>query len=72
VFDAVESYMQDYRHPKGPLRLTLNPPAKTSAASLAAIKDPDDAIKSLGLAAYYVGTRPQGSPAATDDPPAAK
>jgi len=66
VLDAVVSYMNDYKHPQGPLRITLNPPGKTSAASaMADIKTPDDAVKALGLEVSYAGTKPQGTPPAS-------
>jgi len=59
AMDAVTSYIEDYKKPKGPLKLTLNPPSKTSAATLADMKSPDEAIKALGLIVSYSGTRPQ-------------
>lgn len=58
VIDAVGSYMEDYKQPKGPLKISLNPPSKASAAALADIKDPEEAIKALGLVVSYAGTRP--------------
>jgi hypothetical protein len=59
VLDALASYVDDYKQPKGALRVTLTPTAKTSVASLADFKDPDAAIKALGLVVSYPGTRPQ-------------
>ncbi len=67
VLDAVESYMEDYHEPKGPLRVSLDPPGKTSAAALSAMKTPDEAIKALGLKVSYAGTRPQ-APATPPSP----
>jgi hypothetical protein len=64
AMDAVTSYMQDYRQPKGSLKITLNPPAKTPAAALADIKSPDEAVKALGLVVSYAGTRPGPPPVA--------
>jgi hypothetical protein len=58
VLDALASYAEDYKQPKGALRITLTPTSKTSVASLGDIKDPDEAIKTLGLAVSYPGTRP--------------
>ena len=55
VFDALRSYLDDYKHPKGPLKITVNPPNKASAAALSDIKSPDDAVKALGLAVSYGG-----------------
>jgi hypothetical protein len=55
VFDALGSYLDDYQHPKGPLKITVNPPNKASAAALSDIKSPDDAVKALGLAVTYGG-----------------
>jgi len=61
ALDALGSYLDDYRQPKGPLRVTLDPPGKTSAAALAGMTTPDEAIKALGLVVSYAGTRPQAS-----------
>jgi hypothetical protein len=55
VFDALGAYLDDYQHPKGPLKITVNPPNKASAATLGNIKSPDDAVKALGLAVTYGG-----------------
>ncbi len=66
VLDALGSFLDDYKQPKGPLRLTLNPPGKTSAAELSGMTNPDDAIKALGLVVSYAGTRKQ-TPAAKPD-----
>ena len=63
ALDALGSYLDDYRQPKGPLRVTLNPPEKTSAAALSAMTTPDEAIKALGLVVSYAGTKPQAAAA---------
>jgi hypothetical protein len=55
VFDALGSYLDDYKRPKGPLKITVNPPNKASAAALSDIKSPDDAVKALGLVVTYGG-----------------
>jgi hypothetical protein len=55
VFDALGSYFDDYKHPKGPLKITVNPPNKASAAALSHIKSADDAVKALGLVVTYGG-----------------
>jgi hypothetical protein len=65
VLDALGSYLDDYKQPKGPLRVTLNPPGKISAAEIAGMTKPDEAIAALGLAVSYAGTRPQAPAAAT-------
>ena len=59
ALDALGSYLDDYQQPKGPLRVTLNPPEKTSAAAIAAMTTPDEAVKALGLVVSYAGTKPQ-------------
>jgi len=64
ALDAVGSYIDDYKQPKGPLKITLNPPGKTSVAMLSAAKTPDEAVKALGLVVSYAGTRPQAVAAA--------
>ena len=55
VFDALGSFLVDYKHPKGPLKITVNPPNKASAAALSDIKSPNDAVKALGLVVTYGG-----------------
>jgi hypothetical protein len=66
ALDALGSYLDDYQQTKGPLRVTLNPPEKTSAAAISAMTTPDEAIKALGLVVSYAGTKPQ-APAAKSD-----
>src|SRR6266851_5243320 len=53
VLDAVVSYIEDYKKPKGPLKITLNPPAKLSAATVSDAKTPDEAINAMGLVVSY-------------------
>jgi hypothetical protein len=57
VLDALAGYVDDYMQPKGPLRITLNPPGNIPLAALAEIKDPEDALKRLGLVVSYAGAR---------------
>ena len=59
VLDALASYVEDYKAPKGALRVTVTPSAKTSLATLAGMTDPEQAVKILGLVVSYPGTRPQ-------------
>ncbi|GEM_PF-2528937 len=59
IFDAIVSYMEDYKSPKGPLRVTFSPPDKASMKMIADAKGPDDVIKALGLGVNYAGTRKQ-------------
>lgn len=71
AIDAVVSFIEDYKAPKGPLRVTLNPPSKTSAAALQNASGPEEVIKALGVVVSYAGTRPMAAaPAAA--PAAAK
>ena len=58
VLDALAGYVDDYRQPKGPLRITLNPPEKMPLATLSDIQDPEEALKKLGLVVSYAGARP--------------
>jgi hypothetical protein len=57
AFDGLESYMEDYKSPKGPLRITLSPPDKVTAATISNAKGADDVIKALGITVDYAGTR---------------
>ena len=66
ALDALGSYLDDYQQPKGPLRVTLNPPEKTSAAAISGMTTPDEAIKALGLVVSYAGTKPQAAAAKPD------
>lgn len=56
VIDALSSYITDYKQPKGPLRITFNPPGKTSGAALQAAANPEEVIKALGIVVSYAGT----------------
>jgi hypothetical protein len=69
AFDALESYMEDYKSPKGPLRVTLSPPGKVIAAAITSAKGADDVINVLGLKVDYAGTRKMApaAPAAGND-----
>jgi hypothetical protein len=58
VLDAIESFVEDYREPKGPLKLALDPPGKTTAAAVVGMQTPDAAFKALGLKVSYAGSRP--------------
>lgn len=71
VLDALGSYLDDYKQPKGPLRVTLNPPAKTSAATISAMTNPDEIIGALGLVVSYAGTKPGPAPAPAAKPASA-
>jgi hypothetical protein len=53
VLAALGSFLDDYAHPKGPLRITLNPPSKISAAALSAATGSEEVIKALGLVVSY-------------------
>jgi hypothetical protein len=61
VLDALASYVEDYKKPKGALRVTLNPTGKTPLTALGDLKSPDDAVKELGVVVSYPGTRPQSA-----------
>lgn len=62
ILDALSAYVGDYQQPKGPLRVTLNPPDKASAASVSDLKSADDAIQSLGIVVSYAGTGAGAAP----------
>jgi hypothetical protein len=55
--DALASFLDDYRQPKGPLKLTVKPQGKVSGAELKNAS-PDEVIKTLGLSVSYAGTVP--------------
>ena len=57
VIDSLVAYLQDYEKPKGPLRITLNPPDKTSTATMQNAKSADEIVKALGLTVSYAGKR---------------
>jgi hypothetical protein len=59
VFDALESFLEDYKAPKGPLHVTFNPPPGTTVATVTGAGGSDGVIKALGLTVDYAGTHPQ-------------
>ena len=70
AIDTLVAFVEDYQKPKGPLKVTLNPPDKVTSAQLNDAKSADQVIKLLGVEVAYAGTRtskPMDMP-----PPAAK
>jgi hypothetical protein len=57
AFDALASYISDWKAPKGPLRLTLSPPKSTNLDDLAKITEPNALTDIFGLTVAYAGTR---------------
>ncbi|HEU0216290.1 MAG TPA: hypothetical protein VFQ90_06495 [Stellaceae bacterium] len=73
VIDTLVAYVEDYAKPKGPLKITLNPPDKVSSAQLSDAKTADEMVKLLGIKVSYAGTRsskPGAAAAAAKDVPA--
>jgi hypothetical protein len=73
AIDSLVAYVEDYAKPKGPLKITLNPPDKVSSAQLSDAKTADDMVKLLGLQISYAGSRsskPGAAAAAAKDVPA--
>ena len=58
LLDALASYLADWKAPKGPLRITLNPPKTTSLNDLDKVMQPNALTEVFGLVATYEGTRP--------------
>jgi hypothetical protein len=57
AIDSLVAFVEDYQKPKGPLKITLNPPGDVSNADLSNAKTADDMVKLLGLQVSYSGTR---------------
>jgi hypothetical protein len=57
VIDTLVAFVEDYQKPKGPLKITLDPPDKVSNADLSAAKSADEIVKLLGVDVSYTGTR---------------
>lgn len=57
AIDSLVAYVEDYQKPKGPLKITLNPPGDVSNADISNAKTADDMVKLLGLQVSYSGTR---------------
>ena len=73
AIDTLVAYVEDYAKPKGPLKITLNPPDKVSSAQLSDAKTADEMVKLLGIKVSYAGTRsskPGAAAAAAKDVPA--
>jgi hypothetical protein len=57
AIDSLVAFVEDYQKPKGPLKVTLNPPGDVSNADLSNAKTADDIVKLLGIQVSYAGTR---------------
>jgi len=58
AFDAVASFVGDWKAPKGPITIRLTPAKGASLADLGALMMPNALRQVLGLEVTYVGTRP--------------
>jgi len=57
AIDSLVAYVEDYQKPKGPLKITLNPPGPVTDADLNNAKTADQMVKLLGIQVSYAGTR---------------
>jgi hypothetical protein len=58
AFDAVASFVGDWKAPKGPITISLTPAKGASLADLGALMMPNALRQMLGLQVTYIGTRP--------------
>jgi hypothetical protein len=68
VLDALAAFATDYKKPKGPLVVTVNPVRAMGLTELGEIDDIDKAMEVLVLQVSYAGARPAGD--AKPTPPA--
>ncbi len=57
VADALASFLQDHRQPKGPVTATMRPPQPTSFGTMLGMLFLADPAQLLGVSATYPGTR---------------
>jgi hypothetical protein len=62
ILDALGSFVADYRQPKGPLRITVNPhvQANAAAADLGRLTTPNALTDDFGIEVSYAGTVARG------------
>ena len=65
--DALVAFLEDYKKPKGALKITMKPPKDVSNTDLGNSKNADDLVKMLGLEVSYPGKR-TSTPAAAPTP----
>lgn len=69
AMDAVSAFAEDFKQPKGALRININPPTALKAANLPDSPTVTDGLlKSLGLTVSYSATRPWKGPTVTLPP----
>ena len=59
--DALASFLQDYRQPKGPIAVTMRPPQPTSFGTMLGLLFLPDPAQLLGASASYPGPRPSAA-----------
>ncbi len=74
VFDALASYLADYRQPKGALRVTVNPASNLKTKDFDKLTVANAIVDVFGLSVSYAGTRTgtalaYAAPAAKAPPP---
>jgi hypothetical protein len=58
ALDAVVSFVLDWKKPKGPIKITINPSRTAGMADFEKIMEPNALTEIFGLAIEYGGTRP--------------
>jgi hypothetical protein len=58
ALDAILSFMQDWKQPKGPIKVSLTPAKSAGLSDLDKIGQPNALVDYFGLAVDYAGTRP--------------
>jgi hypothetical protein len=72
VFDSLVSFVQDWRKPVGPIRVSVNPPGKIGMADAQKMMAANAIKDVFGLSVNYAGTRAGAAAKVAPPPPAAQ
>jgi len=61
AIDALAGFLTDYSKPKGPLRISVNPPSTTTSSQIEKLEDVNAMVKAAGLTVSYAGARIGGA-----------
>jgi hypothetical protein len=64
VIDALAGFLTDYAKPKGPLRISVNPPSAATSAQIEKLADVNAMVTAAGLSVSYAGARVGGAASA--------
>ena len=62
AINALAGFLTDHAKPKGPLKISVNPPSAATSSQIEKLEDVNAMVKAAGLTVSYAGARVGGAP----------